>query len=255
MLNLKSTVSAIAIVAPFALALIVSAPAQATGLFDFLDTCIKARSDFSERREDYFTKLAEAEKSVDTLEPTAQFKADWMKAVRASARKLFDEKIAAGLQKMGVTDLENAFTVWLDMEIAALKAGELDQQITKDYRTVAKMELADIRRQATTQTDKGKSELDDGCKSDVGSQMLRVALAPVGWIAGNFEAAKNEKNVVTQVFHALTGAGIQSIAENGLLGGSGSDARKVLEPVIGGRNGAIQKGAGDTWKALTKWRF
>jgi hypothetical protein len=75
---------------------------------------------------------------------------------------------------------------------------------------------------------------------------------PIGWVAGNFQAAKNEKNVVTQVFHALTGVSPQAIAEHGLLGGKNSEARKALEPIIGGPNGAIQKGIGDGARTVTK---
>jgi hypothetical protein len=105
--------------------------------------------------------------------------------------------------------------------------------------------------------DKGKSELDAACKSDVGSQALRLALVPVGWVVGNFETAKNEKNVVTQVFHALTGMSPQAVAEHGILGGKESFARQVAEPIIGGPNGAIQKGIGDAARALNpaNWRF
>ncbi|WP_136626542.1 hypothetical protein [Bradyrhizobium macuxiense] len=74
---------------------------------------------------------------------------------------------------------------------------------------------------------------------------------------GNFQASKNEENVVTQVFHAVTGISMQSIAERGILGGDNSVARTTLEPVVGGRDGAIQRGIGDVARALNpgNWRF
>jgi hypothetical protein len=121
-----------------------------------------------------------------------------------------------------------------------------------DFQTLAKDELRKVRALSNAKFDDAQKELGDACKSDVGSQALRLTLAPLGWVAGNFQAAKDEKNVVTQVIHALSGVGIQAIAEQGALGGDNSDARKLLEPVIGGPHGAIQQGIGDAGRAVSK---
>jgi hypothetical protein len=234
-----------------------SAPARAQGALDFLDSCIKARSDFAEQRQAYFAKLNVTESSVDTLTATPEFREAWLEEVRKQARALFDEKVAPALREMGVTDMEKGFGKWFELELAAIKPEDLDKRITDDFRSLAKQELRQIRTKSNAEFDKGQAELGDACKSDVGSQALRLALAPVGWVAGNFEAAKNEKNIVTQVFRAVTGVSPQAIAEHGLLGGDKSEARKVLEPVIGGPNGAIQKGAKDFANAVNpfKWKF
>jgi hypothetical protein len=237
-------------------ALIAPAPVRAAGALDFLDSCIKARSDFAEQRQAYFAKLDVTEKTVDTLSATPEFREAWLQEARNRARLLFDDKVAPALRKMGVTDMELAFSTWFDMELAAIKAEDLDRQITGDFRSLAKEELRKVRNQANGQFNEAQAELGGDCKSDVGSQALRLALVPVGWVAGNFQAAKNEKNVVTQVIHALTGVSPQAIAERGILGGDKSFARQTLEPVIGGRNGAIQKGIGDAARALNpgNWR-
>lgn len=231
--------------------------AFAQGALDFLDPCIKARSDFAEQRQAYLAKLNVTESTVDTLAATPEFKAAWMAEVRKQARPLFDEKVAPKLRDMGATDIEKGFNVWFDMELAAVKPEDLDNRIDADFRRMAKDELANIRAKSNAKLDESQKELGDSCKSDVGNQALRLTLAPIGWVAGNFEAAKNEKNIVTQVFHGLTGMSAQAIAENGLLGGDKSVLRETLEPVIGGRGGAIQKGAGDVARALNpgNWRF
>jgi hypothetical protein len=158
---------------------------------------------------------------------------------------------------MGATDMEKAFNVWFDLELKAVNPEELDKRVNADFRSLAKDELNKVRSQSNAKFDEEQKKVGDACKSDVGSQAMRLALAPVGWVAGNFQAAKDEKNVVTQVFHALTGISPQAIAEHGILGGQNSEARKTLEPVIGGPNGAIQKGVGDAARALNprNWRF
>jgi hypothetical protein len=229
----------------------------AAGALDFLDSCIKARSDFAEQRHAYFANLSVTESSIDKLTATPEFKAAWLSEVKKQARPLFDEKIAPALRKMGATDMETGFNVWFDMELAAIKPEELDNRINSDFRTLAKDELRKVRAQSNARFDEARKELGDSCKSDVGSQALRLTLAPIGWVAGNFEAAKNEKNIVTQVFHAITGISPQAIAEHGLLGGDKSFARQTLEPIIGGRNGAIQKGIGDAARAINprNWRL
>ena len=72
--------------------------------------------------------------------------------------------------------------------------------------------------------------------------MLRVALAPLGWIDGNFKAAKDEHNVVTQVFRAVTGISAKDIAKFGPLGGPNSELRKLANAIAGGENSEVRKG-------------
>jgi hypothetical protein len=234
-----------------------SVPARAQGAFDFLDPCIKARSDFAEQRQAYFTKLNLTESSVDTLAPTPEFRAAWLKEVRKQAWPLFAEKVAPALREMGVTDMEKAFDTWFKLEMAAIKQEELDKRITADFRTLAREQLRQVRGKSNAEFDDAHAKLGEQSKPDVGSQALRLALAPVGWVLGNFEAAKSEKNIVTQVVRAVTGVSPQAMVEHGIIGGPNSEARKILEPVIGGPNGAIQKGFKDVANALnpTKWKF
>jgi hypothetical protein len=147
---------------------------------------------------------------------------------RKQARPLFDEKVAPKLREMGATDMEKGFNVWFDLELKAVNPEELDKRVNADFRTMAKDELNKIRARSNAKFDEAQNDLGDACKSDVGSQAMRLALAPLGWVAGNFQAAKdNEKNVVTQVFHALTGISPQAIAEHGLLGGEAKRSLRI----------------------------
>ncbi|MDO9443544.1 MAG: hypothetical protein Q7T73_21900 [Beijerinckiaceae bacterium] len=68
-----------------------------------------------------------------------------------------------------------------------------------------------------------------------------LATAPIGWIGGNFEAGKNEHNLVTQVFKAVTGISPKDIAKNGFLGGENSELRKLANAAAGGETGEVRK--------------
>jgi hypothetical protein len=50
----------------------VPVPVKAAGAVDFLDRCIKMRSDFTEQRQAYFAKLDVTQNSVDTLAATPE---------------------------------------------------------------------------------------------------------------------------------------------------------------------------------------
>jgi hypothetical protein len=141
-----------------------------------------------------------------------------------------------------VTDLDGAFDAWFSDMIATVAPADLDSLINTTFREMAKEEIA--RSQAKTDADfeNAKGELDSSCKKDVGSQVLRVALAPIGWIGGNFEAGKNENNLVTQVFRAVTGISPKDIAKYGILGGENSELRKLANAIAGGENSEMGKG-------------
>ncbi|WLC16635.1 hypothetical protein [Bradyrhizobium diazoefficiens] len=225
-----------------ALAAIGASPALAAGEFDFLDPCIKARSDFADQRQQMRARAAEFEGSIATLVAGAEFRAAWMNAKREKARPIFDAEYSPTLRKLGVTDMDQAFDAWFADLMNSLPADELDDLINKSYRELAKEELAAIRTKTEAEFDEAKSELNGSCKKDVGSQVLRVVLAPIGWIGGNFESAKNEKNVVTQVFKSITGISPKDIAKQGILGGDKSELRKLANAVAGGEKSAIREG-------------
>jgi hypothetical protein len=225
----------------FGLAILGTSPAFAAGTFDFLDPCIKARSEFSDQRQQMQARAANFENSIPTMVADADFRAAWMKAKRAQARPIFDGEVAPTLLKLGVADMDKAFDAWFTEIMSSLPPDELDDLINKSYRQVAKEELAAVKSETEADFEKSKGELDSSCKKDVGSQVLRVALAPVGWISGNFESSKSEKNVVTQVFKAVTGISPKDIAQQGILGGDNSEARKLANAVAGGPNSEVRK--------------
>ncbi len=238
-----------AVAAVLAAATLASSPVQAGGVLDPLDKCIEARKVFAEQRATAFNNLRAAEEAVDTLTPPPEFKELWLMDARKRSLPTFKEKVAPKLQKMGLTDMEQAFAAWFEMELAELKPADLEKLITSDYRAISKEELLDAHKEVTLEFEKPQKELDSTCKMDVGNQALRFALTPFEQVAGALEAAKREKNILAQGFRLITQVSLQSMAEQGILGGDRSDLRKLAEPLIGGRNGAIQKGAGDVVRA------
>lgn len=98
--------------------------------------------------------------------------------------------------------MDGAFDAWFTDVTASIAPPNLDALINMTFRTIAKEEVARYKAQSEQEYRNAKSDLDGSCKSDVGNQGIRVALAPIGWIGGNFEAAKDGHNLVTQVFKA-----------------------------------------------------
>jgi hypothetical protein len=234
--SLKTGLSAIAIVA-----VVVSPAFAGGGAFDFLDPCIKARDDFAGERQAVRVRIDRAETSIPAMTATPEFREAWMKAKRVDSRPYFDQTIAPALRKYGVTDFNAAFEAWFEDMIASVDPQDLKELIDRNYRELAKYEIAGIRAKTEAEYDSTKKDLDAACKKDVGSQVLRVALAPLGWIDGNFKAAKNEDNVVTQVFRAVTGVSAKDIAKFGPLGGPNSELRKLANTIAGGENSEVRK--------------
>ena len=215
-------------------------PAFAAGAFDFLDPCIKAQSDFSEQRQQMHEKFVAASASIDTMNYTPDFRDAWIKAKRKQARPIFDEQVAPVLTKYNVTDMDGAFDAWFNDMIASIAPADLDALINTTFRVMAKTEVARSKAQTEQEYNIAKSDLDGLCKSDVGNQVIRIAAAPIGWIGGNFEAAKDESNLVTQVFKAVSGISPKDIAEHGILGGEKSELRKLANS-IAGENSEVNK--------------
>jgi uncharacterized membrane-anchored protein YhcB (DUF1043 family) len=223
------------------LATLGASPAFAAGAFDFLDPCIKVRSDFSEQRQQVHEKYAAATSSIDTMTYTPEFKAAWIKAKREQARPVFDKQVAPVLARYKVTDMDGAFDAWFNDMIGIIATADLDMLINTTFRHLLKEEVASYQAKTEADFNQVKAELDSSCKKDVGSQVLRVALAPISWIGGNFEAAKAEHNLVTQVFKAVSGISPKDIAKYGILGGENSELRKLANAIAGGENSDFRK--------------
>jgi hypothetical protein len=234
--SLKTGLSALAIITA------VVSPAFADGgAFDFLDPCIKARDDFAGQRQAVRAQIERAETSIPAMTATVEFREAWMKVKRVDSRPYFDKEIAPVLRKYGVSDFDAAFNAWFEDMIASVDPQDLKDLIDHNYRELGKEEIARIRSTTEAEYDNAKKDLDAACKKDVGNQVLRVALAPLSWIDGNFKAAKNEDNVVTQVFRALTGVSAKDIAKFGPLGGPNSELRKLANAIAGGENSEVRK--------------
>jgi hypothetical protein len=223
------------------LATLGATPVFAAGAFDFLDPCIKARNEFFDQRQQVREKYAAANVSVDGMTYTPEFKNAWIKAKREQARPIFDKEVAPVLARYKVTEMDAAFNAWFDDMLGSIAPADLDSIINITFRQLAKEEIAQYQAKTESDYDKAKGELDSSCKKDVGSQVLRVATAPIGWIGGNFEAAKDEHNLVTQVFKAVTGISPKDIAKYGILGGENSELRKLANAIAGGEQGEFRK--------------
>lgn len=223
------------------LSTLATAPASAQGAFDFLDPCIKARSDFDGQRQHVRGRFANFEASIPTMTATPEFREAWMQAKRQQARPYFDKEVAPALERYGLTDAERAFDAWFKDIIASLQPEELESLVNTTYRLMAREELARGQAKTEAEYEKAKSELDGSCRSDVGSQVLRVAMAPIGWVGGNIEGAQREHNIVTQVFRGVTGVSARDIASHGILGGENSELRKLARAIAGGPNSEVNK--------------
>jgi hypothetical protein len=246
--SLKTGISAFALLASLG-----STAFAGGGAFDFLDPCIKAKDQFAEQRQTIASKFDSAQHSVESAVAPGEFRDIWMKSKRKDLRPLFDSDVAPTLSKMGVTDMEKGFNTWFEITLAQIEPQQFTELINRNYRELVKEELAKTRSATSAEFDKAKSELDQSCKTDVANQALRVALAPIGWVKGNFEAGKNEKNVITQVIRAVTGISPEAIAKQGLLGGDNSEARKAANAIAGGPSSEVRKAL----RALDpgNWRF
>lgn len=216
-------------------------PAFASGAFDFLDPCIKASSDFADQRQQVRVRYDNLEASIPTMVATSEFREAWLKAKRQQARPIFDAEVAPQLVKYGLKNMDQAFDAWFKDMIAAVDPQDLQNLINTTYRMLAREELARYRSKTEADYDIAKSELDRSCKKDVGNQALRVAMAPIDWVAGNIGAAKNEHNIVTQVFRGVTGISAKDIAKQGILGGDNSELRKLANAIAGGENSEVRK--------------
>lgn len=231
------------LLAASAIALAAATPsAQAAGAFDFLDPCIAARDDLSQQTRDVAQTFAQAEGQILTAAAPDGFLALWMRVKKEQARPYFDSDVSPMLVSLGVTDIEAAYEMWFRAQIESVDPEQLRALIDENYRQVLREELAVSRTHTEEDANRARDALNSQCKNDVGSQVLRVVMSPIGWIAGNFEAGKDEANIVTQVFRAVTGISLADIGEFGLLGGPNSELRRALNAVVGGENSAIREG-------------
>ena len=220
-----------------------ASPAFARGAFDFLDPCIAARSEFADQRQQVRARYSNFESSSPTMTATPEFRAAWLRAKRQQARPLFNEREAPRLARLGVTDMDRAFDAWFTDMIASVEPQDLQNLINTSYRLMARQELARERAGTEAEFDKAKADLDGACRQDVGSQFLRVSMAPVGWVAGNIDGARREHNIITQVFRGVTGISARDIARQGILGGDNSEARRLVQGITGGPNSEVNRGA------------
>jgi hypothetical protein len=98
----------------------------------------------------------------------------------------------------------------------------------KDYDLGSKKTL-------TTNLERGRQnyiarghKIDQGCKSDVLSQAIRVSLVgPFMLVDHNLKDARDERGEYAKAVHATSGISIESIFQNGLRGSEGSEANKL----------------------------
>lgn len=216
-------------------------PASASGVFDFLDPCIASKADFAAQRREFLSHAEVAQKAVEGMAAPQEFRDAWMRALRDPARASFDKDVAPLFTKLGFTNLDLAFDEWLKQEIASYDADQLTQLINSNFRELAKEELLRATAESASKFEDARGKLNASCKSDVGNQALRLSLAPVGWVKGNIDGAKREKNIVAGVVRAATGISARDIAKYGVLGGPNSELRKLANTIAGGENGEVRK--------------
>jgi len=78
------------------------------------------------------------------------------------------------------------------------------------------------------------NDLDSACKQDFFDKVIRVTMGNASlYIKANTEAAKQEHGVIAQSIRLTSGISITDIEKNGILGGDGSELRKLANTAGG----------------------
>ena len=222
--------------------ILLTTQAHASGELDFLDDCIGVREDVKDHHKELASLLAAEEGKIGEVEFSPEFETYWLKSNKEALRVLYYE--ALGNAGMVASDEQKGvlFDVWYENTATE----ELKAEIQSSFEATQRAVLDEDRVAVNKIVDEDKDALDKNCKMDFGNQALRaslkIVLAPVDLVGRNFELSKNEKTALSKATMATTGISTDDIAKHGLLGGSGSDARKVANKIAGGKNSEVRKG-------------
>lgn len=233
----------------------------AQGALDDLDYCNSFKDKYATASEAVEADVAAAQQRMEgykkdpsTLPPDVldQYRA----AVRTAAFKQWSESATSiELIKLKVA-ADSAFDASAFFSDSIYKTEVSAEQETKlaymvfdiDYERLKKKVDEDVSKVRSNLAE-SKASLDANCKQDVVSQIFRGTIGrALLTLAGNKEAAKNEKGDIAAFVRLTTGISITDILKNGLRGGENSELAKLgkawtagLDSVGIGENSELRK--------------
>ncbi|EJB8506205.1 hypothetical protein [Vibrio parahaemolyticus] len=224
----------------------VSSPVFASGVFDFLDSCIAAKEDYWDARHEIMKSVDSQISAIPNEPASTEFVVLWWEEKEKILRKSYDDLYSQVVKDAG-GNVEEGYKRWLANVIEEGGGAENIKTtvIDAEFRRIKTLKARQERGDLVADLDKQKNELYDDCPSDVANQVFRgtitVITAPIGWTSSNFESAKNESGELSKVSKALTGVSLDDIAKDGVLGGEHSEARKAANAIAGGKNSEVRK--------------
>jgi len=211
-----------------------SSLSHAEGVFDFLDPCIAAKSDYWDARNNMLAEFDNAQASTPSESAPKEFQDLWWKEKTKLLRAYYDEKLAPIIKLTG-GDVDKGFDIWLAKTISESGGADGIKKLTdEEYRRVRELAILKQKSETIEALDNRKTELYDQCPSDVANQVFRgtitIVTAPIGIVLGNLEASKNESGDIDKALRATTGISVGAIKDKGVLGGN-SDARKACDKI------------------------
>ncbi len=237
-----------------------SSAAFAEGALDFADPCTDAEKKFNSTsdalRSHADTMIAQWDSQT---EPPGELRPLYVEAIRTAAYQAWitDPSIGKLIETLKTADPSfDAMSFFLTKVYPQVftqeKESEYVRQLYKaDYETKLRPQLISDRQGLEQKISEQKDSLNQSCKPDVFNQVFRSSVGRLLLVASaNSEAAKNEKGDIAKGIRLVSGVSITDIEKNGILGGDGSELRKIANAVTGGESSELSKALREIDKTL-----
>lgn len=226
--------------------LMCASTASAQGAFDFADPCIQAGNEFN-------SSSAAARSGADAVikdwdsrnEPPGELRGYYLEAVRTGLYQTWLKNPANAPLLDTIKSVDPNFDsktfflekIYPQVVTAEIEADFIRQFFAADYQKNLRPKLISQREDIERQIASGKEKLDESCKSDVVSQVLRVTLGnAISLIGGRLEGAAAQSGELSKVFYLTSGISLDDMVKYGIQGGPNS----VVNQVLGGESSALR---------------
>lgn len=247
MLCARTILLVIAVVAIFS-----STKSFAQGALDWADPCVKQNKKFKSTAAALSDRADAVIQEWDKMQsPPPELLPLYEEAIRTAAYRAWSENDQVASLLKTIKDSKPDFdakkhfleTVYPKVFDATKEKEIIADYFKADYIAHLRPKFLQDREQLRRTISEQKSQLASACKPDVFNQVMRVTFGNATLIVKrNFDAAKDEKNIITQAVRGLTGASMKDIAEKGILGGDDSTLRAMANSFAGGRGSEVRKG-------------
>jgi hypothetical protein len=186
--------------------------------------------------------------------PVEDARKKFLAAWWTEARKMLRATLAEKGIHLEPKAFEQVFNKWVTQNGGA---DAINAQISQKFDNDLAAAKTDVQRKVAENLQEQENELHGACRMDVANQVLRAVIVPAvtlvpNIVVGNFAAAKNEPDPVSQAVHAITGVSIPDIFKYGPLGGPTSEPNKILQGIrdgglLGGKDSFFRKNLGLPW--------